>query len=105
MRHFNAPPMPSKCNDDYRMAVDAVAEGRASWEWDRPIPVRPAPEVHLVDDDGTPLETPAEMARRHRDEHAALVAVAELRADFLVDRPSDEDMDEACETVIVLAAP
>ncbi len=72
---------------------NAVAERRALWLGHRhlhtsaPLPVRmtiatndshPA-EPRLVDDDGTLLETSAEMDRRHCEEHAA--AVAELLTD------------------------
>jgi hypothetical protein len=59
----------------------AEAERRALWLSHRPLHVsdplpvaNPGREIVLIDDDGTPLETPAEMADRHRAEHTATVA-------------------------------
>lgn len=90
---------PAFDRDIYR-AQNAVAEGRALWVSHRHLHTsepasKPAPDhardIVLIDDDGTALETPGEMDRRHVEEHAALVAVCELRADWLCDKPSEAE--------------
>jgi hypothetical protein len=59
-------------DDDARAAYDDAREAEA-------LAANPARDIVLLDDDGTPLETPAEMDARHRAEHAA--KVAELMTD------------------------
>ena len=67
--------------EPYRIA-NIVAKGDACWLIQRPrstrepLPAAEPRDVVIIDEDGTPLETPREMDRRHRAEHAA--AVAEL---------------------------
>lgn len=67
----------------WHLSMNAVVEKRAAWLTSKPAegvhsmdtPADPR-DVVIIDEDGTPLETPREMAERHRAEHAA--AVAEL---------------------------
>jgi len=77
---------PPAFDAEFYRCQDAVSSGRALWLSHRHLHTsEPMPatlisneggdaEPRLIDDDGTPLETPAEMDERHRAEHAAKVA-------------------------------
>lgn len=93
---------------DFYRAQNAVAERRALWLSHRHLhaPAKgvastdaPA-DIRLIDDDGTPFETPREMDARHRAEHAAAVAALMTDNPFLSPCcPDDEPQPcQACLT-------
>jgi hypothetical protein len=80
---------------DFYRSQNAVAEGRALWLAHRhlhasdPLPsANPARDIVLLDDDGTPLETPREMAARHRAERMAQLRALLEGNPFLANAPA-----------------
>ena len=61
--------------------------------------VAETPEIRLIADDGTPLETPSEIDRRHRDEQNAAHAVASGHAEWLEGGPAEEPCCPADEPI------